>query len=179
MQTKITPEAYYAELGQVDGPDLVAFAHWAVDNAPAHGLHVVWGTGGPLLKYVHEKRPHSSFTFGQLEKSGVLAQRQTAVFRRCEELHVPTEVIRDYLKSVAALIPGACVKTFPQPGGIVQELIVVGEDAGPSAWPPLAPLALHKEEWFAVIDRAIARIRELLNARPNRNQPTGKPLPKA
>jgi hypothetical protein len=179
MQTKITPEAYYAELGRVGGPDLVAFAHWAVDNAPAHGLHVVWGGSGPLLKYVHEKHHHLPITFGQLDKSGVLAQRQTAVFRRCEELHIPTEVIRDYLKAVAALIPGACVKTFPQPGGIVQELIVAGENAGPSAWPPLAPLALHKEEWFAAIDRAIARIRELLDARPNRNQPTGRPLPKA
>jgi hypothetical protein len=179
MQTKNTPEAYYAELGQVGGPDLVAFAHWAVDNAPAHGLHVLWGGSGPLLKYVHEKHPHLPITFGQLEKSGVLAQRQTAVFRRCEELHVPREVIRDYLKAVATLIPGACVKTFPLAGGDNKELIVAGKDAGPSDWPPLAPLALHKEEWSAVIDRAIARIRELLDGRPNRNQPTGKPLPKA
>jgi hypothetical protein len=179
MQTKITPEAYYAELGRVGGPDLVAFAHWALDSAPAHGLHVAWGTGGPLLKYVHEKHPHLPIAFGQLEKSGVLAQRQTAVFRRCEELHVPTEVIRDYLKAVAALIPGACVKTFPQPGGSVQELVVAGENAGPSAWPPLAPLALHKEEWFAAIDHAIARICEVIDGRSYRNRLTGKALPKA
>jgi hypothetical protein len=79
MQTKSTPEDYYAELGRVGGPDLVAFVHWAVDNAPAHGLHVVWGSGGPMLKYAHEKRPYLFLTFGQLEKSGVLAQRQTAL----------------------------------------------------------------------------------------------------
>ena len=89
MQMQSTPEAYYAELGQVGDPDLVAFVHWAVDQAPAHGLHVVWGGSGPLLKYAPAKCPHLSLTLGQLDKSGVLAQRQTALLRRCEELHVP------------------------------------------------------------------------------------------
>ena len=117
--------------------------------------------------------------FGQLDRSGVLSQRQSAVLRRCEELHVPVEIIRDYLQDLAALIPGACVKTFPLPGGDAKELIVSGEGAGPVDWPPLAPLALHKEEWLAAIDRAIVRIREVLDRRPNRNQLTGKPLPKA
>ena len=96
--------------------------------------------------------------FGQLDRSGVLSQKQSAVLRRCKELHVPVEVIRDYLKDMAALIPGACVKTFPLAGGDVKELLVSGEDAGPVDWPFLAPLALHKEEWFAAIDRAIVRI---------------------
>ena len=117
--------------------------------------------------------------FGQLDSSGVLSQRQSAVLRRCEELQVPVEIIRDYLKDVAALIPGACVKTFPLAGGDVKELLVSGENAGPVDWPPLAPLALHKEQWFAAIDRAIVRIREVLDGRPNRNRPTRKPLPKA
>ncbi len=117
--------------------------------------------------------------FGQLDRSGVLSQRQSAVLRRCEELHVPVEIIRDYLKDVAALIPGACVKTFPLPAGDVKELVVSGEVAGPVDWPPLAPLALHKEEWLAAIDRAVVRIREVLDGRPDRNRPTGMPLPKA
>jgi hypothetical protein len=176
---KITPEAFYKQLAQVGAPDLVAFARWVVDNAPAHGLSVTWGTSGPLLKFAHEKHAESPFMFGQLDKSGVLGQRQSAVLRRCEELQVPVEIIRDYLKAVAALIPGACVKTFPLPGGDVKELIVSGEDAGPVDWPPLAPLLLHKEEWFAAIDRAILRIREVLDGRPNRNRPTEMPLPKA
>jgi len=80
---------------------------------------------------------------------------------------------------VATLIPGACVKTFPLAGGDVKELVVSGKDAGPVDWPPLAPLALHKEEWLAVIDRAVVRIREVLDRRPKRNVPTGKPLPRA
>jgi hypothetical protein len=101
------------------------------------------------------------------------------MLRYCEELHVPVEVIRDYLKDVAALIPGAYVKTFPLPGGYVKELIVAGEDAGRTDWPPLAPLALHKEEWLAAIDRAIMRIRAVLDERPNGNRSTGTPLPKA
>ena len=67
MRTKSTPEDYYAELGRVCGPDLVVFVHWAVDNAPAHGLCVVWGCSGPLLKYVPEKRTYLSLTLGQLD----------------------------------------------------------------------------------------------------------------
>ena len=176
---KITPEAFYQQLAQVGSPDLVAFARWVVDNAPAHGLSVTWGKVGPLLKFAHEKHAYLPFTFGQLDRSGVLSQRQSAVLRRCKELRVPVEAMRDYLKDVAALIPGACVKTFPLAGGDVKELVVAGEDAAPVDWPPLAPLALHKEEWLAAIDLAIVRIREVLDGRPSSNRPRQKPLPKA
>jgi len=174
---KITPEAFYQQLAQVGSPDLVAFARWVVENAPAHGLSVTWGIAGPLLTFAHEKHPFSPFMFGQLDRSGVLCQRQSALRRRCEDLRVPVEVIHDYLAAVAALIPGSSVKTFPLAGGDVKELIVSSEDAGPVDWPSLAPLILHKEEWFAAIDRAVVRIRQVLDGRPDRNQP--KPLPKA
>ena len=176
---KITPEAFYQQLAQVGGPDLAAFARWVVENAPADGLTVRWGDAGPLLSFIHQGHPSLPFMFGQLSRSGVLGQRQSAVLRRCEELHVPVEIIRDYLKDVGALIPGACVKTFPLSAGDVKELVVSGKDAGPVDWPPLAPLALHKEQWLAAIDRAVVRIREVLDGRPNWNRPTGKPLPNA
>jgi len=173
---KITPEAFYQQLAQVGGSDLVAFARWVVENAPLHGLSVTWGTAGPLLTFAHEKHATLPFMFGQLDRSGVLSQRQSAVLRRCKDLHVPVEIIRDYLKDVAALIPCACVKTFPLAGGDVKELIVSGEDAGPVDWPALAPLVLQKEEWLAAIERAIVRIREVLDGRPNQKQLTKKPL---
>jgi hypothetical protein len=118
------------------------------------------------------------FTFGQLDQSGVLSQRQSAVLRCCKQLQVPVEIIRNYLKDLAALIPGACVKTFPLAGNDFKELVVSGKDAGPIDWPPLAPLALHKEEWLAAIDQAIVRIREVLDGHPNSNRPTGRPFPK-
>ena len=169
-EKKTTPEAFYQQLGQAGGAGLVAFARWVVDNAPAHGLSVTWGTAGPLLKFAHEKHSHLPFMFGQLDKSGALSQRQSALFRRCEDMHVPVEAIRDYMKAVAALIPGACVKTFPLAGGDVKELIVAGEDSGPIGWPSLAPLALHKEEWFAAIDQAIARIHQAIDARPGQGR---------
>ena len=167
VEEKVTSETFYQQLAQLGDPDLVAFARWVVDNAPAHGLSVTWGKVGPLLKFAHEKHSHLPFMFGQLDKSGVLSQRQSALLRRCKELHVPIEVPRDYMKAVAALIPGTCVKTFPLAGGHVKELIVASKDAGPIDWPPLAPLALHKEEWFAAIDQAIARIRQVIDARPS------------
>lgn len=171
-------EEFYQQLGQAAGPDLVAFARWVVDNSPAHGLAVAWGTSGPLLRFVPAKHAGLPFMFGQLDKGGVLGQRQSALLRRCQELRVPVEVVRDYMKTVASLIPGACVKTFPLPGGDVTERIVASDDAGPIDWPPLAPLALHREEWFAAIDRATVRIREALDARSDIGL-TGKPLPKA
>jgi hypothetical protein len=175
---QVAIQAFYQRLEQAGGPDLVAFARWAVENAPAHGLTVVWGGSGPLLKFAHELRPNLPFMFGQLDKTGVLSQRQTALLRRCEELRVPVEIIRDYLKDVAALIPGACVKTFPLAGGDVKELIVSSEDAGPVDWPSLAPLAQRKDDWFVAIDRAISRIREVLDKRPNPNRQPLKPSPK-
>ena len=175
---KITPEAFYQQLAQVGGSDLVAFAQWVVENAPGHGLSVIWGASGPLLTFAHEQHANLPFMFGQLDRSGVLSQRQSAVLRRCADLNVPVEIIRDYLKDLAALIPGACVKTFPLAGDSGKELIVSGEDAGPIDWPPLAPLALHKEEWLAAIDRAVMRIREVLHGRPNSTR-LKRPLPKA
>ena len=106
VEEKVASEAFYQQLAQVGDPDLVVFARWVVDHAPAHGLSVTWGAVGPLLKFAHEKHAHSPFMFGQLDRSGVLSQRQSAVLRCCEELHVPVEVVREYLKDVAALIPG-------------------------------------------------------------------------
>jgi len=98
--------------------------------------------------------------------------------RRCEELHVPPEVIRDYLRAVAALIPGARVKTFPLPGGSAKELIVAGEGAGPSDWPSLTPLALHKEEWFAAIDRVVVSVKAVLDGPQFRKRPFSRSVPR-
>jgi hypothetical protein len=176
-QETITPKEFYQQLGEVGGPDLVAFARWVIDNASAHRLNVVCGSTGPLLKFAHQKRPSLPISFGQLDKGGLLSQRQTALFRHCEELHIPIEVIQDYLNAVAALIPGACVKVFPLAGGDTKELIVAGKDAGPVDWPPLAPLALQKEAWFAAIDRVIERICQVLDKRPDYKGRIIKPAP--
>jgi hypothetical protein len=43
----------------------------------------------------------------------------------------------------------------------------------------LAPLALHKEQWLAAVDRAVLRIREVLDGRSDMSRPTSKPLPRA
>jgi hypothetical protein len=161
----LAPEAFYAEIGEVGGADLAAFARWVVEQASAHWLTVSWGRGGPLLRFVHKNHPAFPFTLGQLHKSGVLGQRQTALQRRCRELQVPYEILHDYLRAVAALIPGACVKTFPLPGNDSKDVIVANADAGSTDWPSLLSLAMHKEEWFAAIDQAVQRIGEVLDRR--------------
>jgi hypothetical protein len=161
----ISPEAFYKEIGDVGGSDLAALARWVVEHASAHGLAVSWGQGGPLLRFVHKSYAAFPFTLGQLDKSGVLGQRQTALQRRCRELQVPYEILHDYLRAVAALIPGACVKTFPLPGNDSKDVIVANADAGSTDWPSLLPLATHNEEWFAAIDQAVQRIDEVLDRR--------------
>jgi hypothetical protein len=54
---KITLGAFYQQIAQVGGPDLVAFARWVVENAPAHGLTVRWGDAGPLVSFIHKGHP--------------------------------------------------------------------------------------------------------------------------
>jgi len=81
------------------------------------------------------------------------------------------------LKAVAALIAGTRVKIFPLTEGTVKELIVAGQDAGLIEWPALAPLTQHKDEWLAAIERAIARIREVLDRRRSHDDSTRKTLP--
>jgi hypothetical protein len=72
------------------------------------------------------------------------------------------------LKTVAALIAGTRVEIFPLTEGTVtegsvKELIAAGQDAGLIDWPAAASLMQHKDEWLAAIERAIARIREILD----------------
>jgi hypothetical protein len=81
----ISPEAFYGQIGVVGGPDLMAFARWVVERAPVHGLRIAWGRSGPLMRFVHENYRAFPITFGQIDKSGVLCQRQTASKRRCRE----------------------------------------------------------------------------------------------
>jgi hypothetical protein len=161
----ISPETFYAEIGKAGGADLAAFARWVVEQAPAHGLTVSWGQRGPLLRFVHTSYAAFPFTLGQLDKSGVLGQRQAALQRRCREMQVPYEAVLDYLNTVAGLIPGGCVKQFAQPGGESTDLVVASEDAGPSIWPSLLSLAIHKEEWFAAIDKVVQGICDVLDRR--------------
>ena len=166
----ISPETFYAEIGKAGGAELAAFARWVVEQAPAHGLTVFWGQRGPLLRFVHQSYAAFPFTLGQLDKSGVLSQRQSALQRRCRELQVPYEIALDYLRAVAALIPGACVKNFAQPGEETTDLVVASENARPNDWPSLLPLAKHKEEWFAAIDKAVQGISEVLDRRPQHGE---------
>jgi hypothetical protein len=165
----ISPETFYEQTGEAGGAELAAVARWVVEQAPAHGLTLSWGQRGPLLRFVHKSYAAFPFALGQLDKSGVLGQRQTALQRRCREMQVPYEMLHDYLRAVAALIPGACVRNFAQPGGESADLVVASENAGPNDWPSLLPLATHKEAWFAAIDKAVQGIREVIDRRAGKH----------
>ena len=71
-RAKITESDFIEQLSRSSSPEVVKFAEWVIEHAPAHGLTLTWGDDGPLLKYEDDETGHF-FTFGQLSRSGTLA----------------------------------------------------------------------------------------------------------
>ena len=70
-RAKITESDFLEQLSRSSSPEVVRFAEWAIEHAPAYGLTIAWGDAGPLLKYEDAETGHS-FTFGQLNRRGTL-----------------------------------------------------------------------------------------------------------
>ena len=47
----ITESAFLEQLSESSSPEVVRFAQWVLEQAPAHDLTITWGEGGPLLRY--------------------------------------------------------------------------------------------------------------------------------
>ena len=149
----IKEDDYFRQLVGSAGPAAAAFARAVLDEADAHGLRVVWGDSGPVVKYVHGPT-RTDFTFGSLGRTGAL-DNTLFLSRRCIEKGLPPETWRGYLNDVAALVPGASRGPTKRPEW---EAVGYGNKQGV----PLALLAPHKDAWFAAVDRAVVRIREAL-----------------
>ena len=158
-RAKITESDFLEQLSRSSSPEVVRFAEWTIEHAPAHGLTIAWGDAGPLLKYEDAETGHS-FTFGQLNRRGTL-QNTHWLSRRCVKLGLDSSIYRRYLDQVAALIPGAAVYKHRTPSGKEYEGVGKGMKKGER----LDPLVTRGPKWFEIIDATVQQIREALENR--------------
>ena len=160
----ITERVFYDELGRLAGNVATDFAAWVVAHAGRHGLEIDWKEAGPVVKYVDPENAYF-FTLGQLNRHGTLTETYR-FYERCRELNLPPEIWQEYFDEVAGIVPGAKRKAFRTGGkGQEYEQIVYGHNPGPTDFVPLTALAPHKEQWLAVIERTVERIRKALDTR--------------
>ena len=94
-RTKITESDFLEQLSQSSSPEVVRFAKWVIERAPAHGLTIAWGEAGPLLKY-EDAETGRSFTFGQLSRKGFLASTHR-LSQLCLILGLDSSIYQHYL----------------------------------------------------------------------------------
>ena len=163
LKTEERKEADFLDrLSTASAPEVVVFAKWVLEQAPAHDLTIVWGDAGPLLKYEDADAGHS-FTLGQLSWRGRLSSTQR-FSRRIQRLGLDASIYQDYLDQVAALIPGATRRRFRSPSGKEWEQVATSESPIKGI-PRLDPLVTHGPEWFAIIDATVRKIRAALENR--------------
>ena len=61
-RAKITESDFIEQLSRSSSPEVVRFAKWVIEHAPAHGLTITWGDAGPLLKYEDDETGYKDRT---------------------------------------------------------------------------------------------------------------------
>ena len=161
-RTKLTESAFLEQLSESSSPEVVRFAQWVIEQAPAHDLTITWGEGGPLLRYEDAETGHR-FTFGKLSRGGTLGDTYW-LGGACQRRGFDASIYQNYLDQVAALIPGATRRRFRTPKGTEREYVAMS-DGPKKGSPPLAALVTHGPEWFKIIDATVRKIREALENR--------------
>ena len=139
-RTNITESAFLEQLSQSSSPEVVTFAQWVLEQAPAHDLTITWGEGGPLLRYEDAETGHR-FTFGKLSRGGTLGDTYW-LGGQCLRRGIDASIYQNYLDQVAALIPGATRRRFRTPKGTEREHVAIS-DGPKKGSPPLAALVTH------------------------------------
>ena len=155
-RTKLTESAFLEQLSESNSPDVVRFAEWMLEQAPAHDLTITWGEGGPLLRYEDAETGHR-FTFGKLSRHGTLGDTHRLGVR-CLMLGLDASIYQSYLDQVAALIPGATRYSHRTPSGKEYEGVGKSVKKGER----LDPLVTRGPEWFKIIDATVRKIRKAL-----------------
>lgn len=155
-RNSLTEDAFFEELERNSDAKVVEFAQWVLENAEDNGLEIVWGDAGPLVKWVDDQTG-DSFTFGQLTKDGTLGYT-VRLWGRCRKWGLSVDIARDYFDAVAELVPGAVRKQFRSPKAGDREMLVMGAHGKQGDRPPLAPMADHKEQWFEIIQKTVAKL---------------------
>ena len=157
----ITERAFLDQLSESSSPEVVTFAQWVLEQAPAHDLTITWGEGGPLLRY--EDETGHRFTFGKLSRGGTLGDTHW-LGGQCLRRGLDASIYQSYLDQVAALIPGATRRRVRTPKGTELEYVAMS-DGPKKGGPPLTTLVTHGPEWFEIIDGTVRKIREALENR--------------
>jgi hypothetical protein len=153
----LTLTLFLDELRKNAGDDLAVLAEKTIQEAPAHGLEIVLGSGGANFKFEDEDSSES-FNFGQITKGGLL--RSGRFSEKCVRLEIiPKEIWQSYYDGLLGLIPGS--KQFPWTEKSTNgEMAYVGDANGNE--PPVAPLLRNREQWFKIIEDTVNQIRPLL-----------------
>jgi hypothetical protein len=149
---RMSRDAFLEQLARLKKPGVAEAATWILDNALKHQLRVFWGKASFTLCYDDEAS--GCFTFGHINREGEIPIY--ALYDRCDRLGLPDSIWRGYYNDVISLVPGARIAEFPRKAGKPYQQIIVGRDKNPS----LEDLGTRREEWFAAIDRSVARIAE-------------------
>ena len=163
-RTKLTESAFLEQLSESSSPDVVRFAEWMLEQAPAHDLTITWGEGGPLLRYEDAETGHR-FTFGKLSRHGTLGDTHRLGVR-CLMLGLDASIYQSYLDQVAALIPGATRYSHRTSSGKEYEGVGKSVKKGER----LDPLVTRGPEWFKIIDATVRKIRKALENLDDRTE---------
>ena len=133
-RSRMTEEDFFAQLAALAGPDVVQFVRGVLRESPAHGLEVVWRAAGPALHFKHPKSPQR-FSFGYFTRFGDCGFGWIA--DQCAKVGLPTSIGDDYLGEMERLLPGSQQEEQP-----------------------LSLLMAHRTEWWAAVDRTVARLKQ-------------------
>jgi hypothetical protein len=153
----LTLTLFLDELRKNAGDELAVLAEKTIQEAPAHGLDIVLGSGGAIFKFEDEDSSES-FNFGQISKGGLL--RSGRFSEKCVRLEIiPKEIWQGYYDGLVGLISGS--KQFPWTEKSTNgEMAYVGDSDGNE--PSVAPLLRNREQWFKIIEDTVNQIRPLL-----------------
>jgi hypothetical protein len=147
-RVRLTASAFYEQLTEAAGSEVVEFVKWALDEGVDLGLTIQWGDKGPMLKHTEEESGRT-YCVAQFRKDGRLSHGKSGP---------PREIWYPYLDEVAKLVPGAARRLGDSPSAKKWGNQFVFTKDGKEL--PLSGLAERREEWLASLKRLIERAEE-------------------
>jgi hypothetical protein len=161
VRRKITEEEFLRKLRENASPAVVDFARWAMQQADGaeSGLAVRWGETGPLFKYFYPAQG-GEFTLCGFSSDGKLKATEW-VASRCQQHGLPDDIWQKYLRSLAAMCPGAEVRQSENRDGKVWFWVGTPN----RDYPKLADLVSQQEAWLTLLQETIEALRLAMEQR--------------
>lgn len=152
----LTLTLFLDELRKNVGDELAVLAEKTIQEAPAHGLEIAFGSGGAIFKFEDEDSS-KFFNFGQITRDGLL--RSGRFSEKFVRSGMPSSIWQHYYDGLVGLIPGSKQIRWAEKS-TNGEMAYVGDADGKE--PSVAPLLRNREQWFKIIEDTINQIRPLL-----------------